>query len=558
VSQLAVGSAIEMQSAYKAPASPPTAQITWPLTPLASDVFPTGKRGLFWDATTSHWFYAVANGVGFDSTIEEVTTAGVSVASYPIKQVGGTLPIDANGGVVKIGTTWYVLGRDHLGDYQVFRFTSLTAAVNNNAAGNWAYTNDPLGLRPALGTDGTDIIIARTNGSDNVVVRHFGPTTGTNSLTVTSSNTPGNRNLAGVLLLGTSAGFAANRYVVAPVDSGTLQGAAEGNILVYTTGGTYQSDDVFPVAYGATLAGLGWNGTDIIQLSIGTEENSTGKLARYLTGNNWTTQSARYEVSFTRRDGVGTAHETNDSPVTVITMKKRARLRVSCAAGLLSSPGVDDPDRVRIYIGRGSGGSVTDATRWRQTEPAAGITTVDLDAIVFSGNNLTARDAAFGDSTHAELRTSDGIPLLRANGTVRCRLVKGTVSTANNTDASVGWDSEDIDTDNFWSSGAASVITVPYSGQYHVAFHGVWAANGTGRRALFMESSSDGGANWSLMPALQDRRMAVGGGDVTINEISQIASLVTGNQYRVRRNQDSTAALNLNQARFSIEFKGPS
>lgn len=137
----------------------------------------------------------------------------------------------------------------------------------------------------------------------------------------------------------------------------------------------------------------------------------------------------------------------------------------------------------------------------------------------------------------------------------RLRLIKGTVSTNNNADQSVGWDSADIDTESMWDSGDPQVIRPNRTGLYLVTIHGVWGSNATGRRAMMFEVSPDNSA-WSTVTNGQDRRIAVGGGDVTTNEISQVFTLQSDNYYRVRRNQDSGGALNLTNSRISLVFFG--
>lgn len=76
-------------------------------------------------------------------------------------------------GLTRVGSSYYVLGEDHQrqGDYYVFRFD--TDMVKT---GEWlAFPSDQV-WRPAIGTDGTQIIIARYLTNGRLVVEEYSTT----------------------------------------------------------------------------------------------------------------------------------------------------------------------------------------------------------------------------------------------------------------------------------------------------------------------------------------------------------------------------------------------
>jgi hypothetical protein len=64
----------------------------------------------------------------------------------------------------------------------------------------------------------------------------------------------------------------------------------------------------------------------------------------------WTVASNKYWVGYSLYDDVGTVHETALGPLASIVMDRRQTLSVTNANLLLGSPGVDDPDKYRIYM----------------------------------------------------------------------------------------------------------------------------------------------------------------------------------------------------------------
>ena len=539
------GAAMIMESASSAPLTPPAVEVTWPVAQLASDLMPANKRGLWWDGT--NWVFCVAgSGEAPVSTINIVTTAGAAVST-------NNLPAGfiADGGVIKISTDYYVLGLNvSTSNWEVRKFNS---SFVQTASWVWTPSASSNIKRPALGYNGTDLMIAYCLSSSSGGRIEFKTTAGAagGTSTITFSS-PDKADLAGVHYgtgaTATAMGFAATRYIIAPR-------LASSTIFTYNTSGTIQSNDNWPVAFNAVLCGLGWNGTDFYHLND-PGADSLGLITKYLTTNNWTTESSKWWSGYTQRDGVGTVHETGLSPKASVTMKKRARLKMTATSPLSAAPAADDPDRYRFWVGRGST-APADSAMWLNGAPGAGVVQNLLDAAVFSGTAVTGKDADFAASTPFEIRTQEGNPLLRATGLPRLRLTKGSTSTGSGTGGTqVGWDSASVDTDGWWSSGTPGFIDPTYSCHALVACDMIWATNGTNLRALWLEESTDGGGSWATVLACQDFAGALNN-ENTICRFAQMIPLNGANIYRVMRYQNSGASLNFTSARLTITPFGP-
>lgn len=384
-------------------AKPYASMTTYPVKLLSSDPAPDDKRGLYWDSGTSHWFYCSTNEQS--STIVEIDANGTFVTSYPIKNTGGG-QIDAQGGLTRIGTTWYVLAKNVADQaWKVYSYASLTALTNNSATALWNYTHESSSTtRPALGVNAAagQLIIARANISEAFVIREYS-TTGTLMNTATSSDTPGEINLTGVIRV-PSGGWlfgAVDRYILMPLQFG--------HVYIYGTAGARQSNEEWDTANDATTAGFGFNGTNFFHIAA---DNSY--LTTY-TRNWWSSGSSSWSIGYTWGDsdtgGTG-VHESGPSPYRVITATKCARLNVTSAA-IPGGSGTDDPNRVYWYIGKGS---VSNSTMYRQTDQAVDMISGNYDEVVFSGDNLSSRDPAYPDATASNVKDDLGQTLLSSDG----------------------------------------------------------------------------------------------------------------------------------------------
>lgn len=542
VSRITKGGALELESATETPMVSPVVQTAWPSVTLGNTDFPSAKRGLYWDAATTSWYFCHAID---NSSVVNIDADGSALGATSL--VTNFASFSAQGGITKIGSTWYVLGvNTDTGNWYVSRHDA-----SFNVLGNWQYTDESAGFRPAIGTDGTNILIARVAPNDGSVVkvRSYNPTTGAAVGTPVTTGTFGNVDVTSISF--GSFDFGADRYLIG-ISPVSVTGGFGHAVKVYNSAGVNQPNEEWLPAGAARATGLAWDGTQFWSI-----DQSTSKLSRY-TANKWTSESSKWWVAYSMRDGdaTGGEHETPLSPKQSFTMYKRAALQWTTPA-IPDSGGTDDPDRVRLWIGRGAA-EPTDSAMWLNASPSPGVVTGSVEAAVFSGTHFTGGKAAdFPDTTPAEIRTVDGIPLFRANGFPRVRLTRFTTQSANDaSDKVFDWVNEEVDTDAFWSAGLPARIILPFAGQWLVAYQLRWASNINNNRQAWVEASDTGGSSWFVKDATVDRRPAVGGFESTNSCTATITSNV-GTILRLVGRQNSGGALNIAGGAISVMYIGP-
>lgn len=236
------------------PAAAPTVGPSWASTaPLASQ--PSKTTGLCDTSSGTSWVTLTGEGLGTgDAGLAEVnkgTGVATAVATKP-----WMASFNANGGITRVGTSFFVLGRDRLRDY--FYIYRLDSSYNKTA--EWAVVRD-FPARPAIGTDGTDVLMAYT-ASSGMYVRRY-----------TTAGTPGT--LTQVAYGGTALlpiggvyggienlpGGSTPRYWVA-TQSGTFY-------CFLATTGARDPDRDYVRAESNTLRGLWWDGTRFWSLATG-------------------------------------------------------------------------------------------------------------------------------------------------------------------------------------------------------------------------------------------------------------------------------------------------
>jgi hypothetical protein len=326
-------------------------------------------------------------------------------------------------------------------------------------------------------------------------------------------------------------------------------------VLSFSTAGVYSVNYSFKGP--AAISDLAHDGT--------TFQTLVGKQVILHSAWVWTTESAKYWIGYTwyeDRATVGTREATDyETPISAAvskTMTRRAYMEI--AVPDFPSPASGGTMKAAIHIERGA---TLPAQLDRQTDSASKTTTL----AVFTDSNIAPRALVGGGTTSvfptgaaSELRTSNNTPLLRSNGLSRVKLTKGGGQTpASNTDTSISWDSEAIDTDGYWTSGPN--VTIPFTGQYLAIAGARWAANANNRRTVFVERSTDGGTNWNPVAVLQQSLNAVVGAlgaAATYNKVDDVVDWNAGDLIRVRVNQDSGGPLNLNGGSLDLVFLGPS
>lgn len=184
--------------------------------------------------------------------------------------------------------------------------------------------------------------------------------------------------------------------------SGTVQAydVNGGTTAVYTSNRSFGTTS-------SVLDGLTFDGTVFRGWAIA----SPTKVWKFTTWD-WTTASAVYWVGYSWYDDVGTTHETALGPLASVTMNRRSRLLVQTAT--IPTGGVDDPDKVRVYM-LPSASSPGAGTLWLQVTDA--LTSRYVSSYTGSGTHDGA-GTAFPAGTPAEIKSSATGWSLKGDGSV--------------------------------------------------------------------------------------------------------------------------------------------
>jgi hypothetical protein len=321
------------------------------------------------------------------------------------------------------------------------------------------------------------------------------------------------------------------------------------DVQSFTTAGARQSNESFPTD---APWGIAHDGTSFLTLASGISA-AKRRLTRHSNWV-WTTESPTYWVAYTWRDSAG-GYETSISPVASVTMKRRAYLTVTWP----QRP--NGTDQTRVYMNRGA---TQPATLRRQVTTSA--TSAQLDTFNSGGAAHPTSNTFPGAGHGAELRTSDGAPLIRADGMSRCRVAYSTSqNAANSTNTPLAFDaaSVQVDTEGDPSSGtgyaqpANNRFRAPFAGQYLIQVGCQWAANATGLRRLFLQWSDDG-TTWNAFTGegARDDRLPVSGA-ATNQSFAVTLQLPAARYIRAAAFQNSGGTLAVNLWNLSVVFLGP-
>lgn len=306
------------------------------------------------------------------------------------------------GGVTTIGGHLYVLGIDGtiaVDAWRVRKYNGTTLALMDE----WDPNLNP-GARPAIGVDASgDVLIAfsRPNGVE-FRVRSF-TTAGANIATLDVPHSLSSVPDLGGVGEGTY-NLGANRIVVAPETA---------DPHVYTTAGVRDTTREFPRANGNRLRGLHWDGTRFRHL------DRVGNFWRYSLHNG---AAADYTYTLVDGDagGAGLA-ESLPSQATVKTIARGAWINIQTPPPP-DFGGVDDPDRVNVYIDnkRPTGGQYAAGTLLGTFDqvPAAGTAAPAVSG--FAGRTATSTGSFESDSGLSYLRGDDEamLPMLVQAGSL--------------------------------------------------------------------------------------------------------------------------------------------
>lgn len=514
--------------------------------------FTNGVRtrvGLSWDATASTYWTTeeyVSGGVERVRAVE-YNASGVQQRSVDlITATGSSGYYLEGGGAVRVGTRVYVVGRYYtdvglvVSQWRIIALDQATLASLGSGiigSGNNA--------RPSIASDGTNIITAQTNGSGVIQFQKWtlanNPAT-SGGLITSTGKTFGDNNVECM-------GFAVaeSGWWVAALDHSSTGGIDSG-AHKYSTAGAYVANTFFE-SYGAgDIWGLAHDGTRF--WSVDTAFNRLVKHTNW----DWTTASPLYWVGYSWYNN-GSAAETLVSPRASIQMRRRSKMVVTTPA---FPAGVD---RARLYMNIGatepSGGAPSRFSGFLQVTDALTVRSFEtFDAVGTPPENPASN--TFGAATPAELRSSGGEALLRANGYPRCRLrITTTRNPGNNIDNYLRFGTEDVDTDGFYApvGDAASAtpdstydIVLPFAGNYIAFFRATFAASGTGERELF----------WDLAGVVERASFRpTAAGAFRAQTTFEIDAPAAGTILRVGVNQSSGAALNVTVSRLLVVYLGP-
>jgi hypothetical protein len=408
-----VGASIQLNAGVLAPNAAPLLNLEYEtVTPYEQkswfclSYLAAGGPGL----NTPMFYTSRPGSAGYWRAIEEINAAtGAHSRTFLLPNSAD----DDTWGVVALGTNLFVLHqRWSTGQYYIRKYSIATLTETASIDVTSAVTSK----KPGLGTDGTDIfLICGANQASPANLRMVRYNTSLtqlsnathNALTVDTRETGGGKTteFGGMVKVGSTYYLAVYSYNEANITRRKVF-AFTGNPNT-NNGLSRNADEDFVGADGAEADGITHDGSHFWTVLDG------GYFTKHT---NWTwtsSDSDKYHIGYTWRDdqgngegiqndstnfppGSNTKHETDVSPRGVITMRKRAALRVT--TGLQpGAGGVNDPNRRNIYVGRGS------------TEPTAGGR--------FDGNFQASLTSATGliEDFVAPLT---GTPTVRAVGTV--------------------------------------------------------------------------------------------------------------------------------------------
>jgi microcystin-dependent protein len=292
----------------------------------------------------------------------------------------------ASGGVTKVGSDYYVLRQLEGSGWRVSKFNSSLALQST-----WnPSSNDFQGDSPAIGTDGTNVIVASFHNVPAAEIVRY--TTAGAFVDAIVPNT--SIDSYGGVFVG-AADFGGTRWVLHPDDA---------DVLVYNGSAVLQSGDAWPRPAGHKVRGLWWDGTNFWVI------NGTG-LIRKLEG---AATTATHYWSYTYVDS--DTHATGPSPQRTWPRVKRSKVMVTCpAAPQTSAVGTHVANRIQIYAASTVGG-----TKFPQGAAlAVGATASAYATVGATGTPPGVNNWNFvtiPGNIHSETVRSDGEPKFEVDG----------------------------------------------------------------------------------------------------------------------------------------------
>lgn len=420
VNEVSRDSVLTLAAGTTAPASPPSvlvytngAYVTNPVP----DAPAYDPRMHGWVRRGGHYYTAQKTPSTMKISRFDATTFALDTGY--VRTIGYQFP---DGGMAVIGSTAYILNRIEGSD--TYYVNNVDLDTGANFAGFEATSllpNVAPGYWPAIGTDGTNLLIAYRTTSGSVNIRKL-TTAGAGVETITT-NVSGWTGSVTSVNYGTF-DYGANRYVITTENRDNPSGNPLTTVLAYSGSGSVwnvQANEAWPVP--GQVQGMCWDATKGQFVSL----DSSALFVSVWSGITWTTETSMWWASTTWYDpdagGTGT-HESDQGPRTSFTMRKRGSIRVT------SSPipprptpnTADDVRRPRFYLGRGA----TDPGRAqmeRQSEVADDVnftertTTVTLPTVGSNATNPPPATNNFPGATPGQVTSTGGGIVIKGDGT---------------------------------------------------------------------------------------------------------------------------------------------
>jgi hypothetical protein len=414
-------------------------------------------------------------------------------------------------------------------------------------------TADVVAPKPGLLTDGTELLLLTTHGTGDATHLHLvrystsppaklGVIDLDNSFTIGGGSGGGTAfESGGGVIVGGKLYLALYTYGNAPIKRRGVFA------FDWTTKARSPADD-FTGQMGAEVDGITHDGTAFRSVVFSNP---------VVTHSDWTGSSNPIWVGYTWRDNTN-GYETAVSPLSSATWRSRSWLTVTWPQ---FPTGVD---RARTYAAISASQPAASSLKRQGTHTGQNVALGSFNA---AGAAPPGSNTFPGVGHGAELVTSDGAPLIRADGMSRCRVAYATSQNATNgTDTQLAFNAAavQVDTEGDPSSGtgyaqpANNRFRAPFAGQYLIQVGCQWAPNATGLRRLLLQWSDDG-TTWNTFTGgegARDDRLPVSGAP-TNQSFTVTLQLPQGRYIRAVAFQNSGGLLAVNVWNISIVFLGP-
>jgi hypothetical protein len=370
------GAVLTLASGVTDPQQAPTVTIDW-----ESLALPTANHGMGLVWKDSKWWTAEWSGIGAAYLVSYHSTTGAEVDRILLTGGDGYIP---GGGLAWNGTNWYVLGQSQTDfNWYLLRYNTSGVLQNGSQYGpvdgdGWFYAQYHI----------SKMGITYRASTGNIVIAEYSPLSATYSLDhrdPTSCAHLSYTSVSGAFVGSAPVGGLAFGNFDYGSERLALTSRNNGTVWIFNPASSYaySATESFPAASGQTT-GLAYDGSNFFVSRIFPGVSTIYKH----TAITWTaTADGNWWVPYTWYDSNATGgnHESMMSPAANFTMKKRARYTITTPA--IPVGGADDPDSVRVFVGRGTTLPARTAT-WAQSAFGGAVQT--FTTLTTSGANPPA------------------------------------------------------------------------------------------------------------------------------------------------------------------------